>query len=179
MATSNLSPEQIEWFSGATAQYISAQRARYKPQAEALTAAQQLAMAGFFNHHILNTRLVALTNERVSNPDFYAELQGLGFQNLPDQSSMAAITFVDVVVSHVALDSRILFHELVHAEQYRQLGIPHFSRLYVTGFLNSGGYYGIPLEKHAYELDARYNTNPQHIFSVEQSVRERIGRNGY
>ena len=27
----------------------------------------------------------------------------------------------------------LLFHELVHVEQYRQLGIPRFSELYVGG----------------------------------------------
>jgi hypothetical protein len=30
-------------------------------------------------------------------------------------------------------------HELVHVEQYRQLGIPKFADLYVRGFLNAEG----------------------------------------
>jgi hypothetical protein len=54
-------------------------------------------------------------------------LRGLGFKNLPDQSTMAAITFCDVVVSHEAFSNGLLFHELVHVEQYRQLRIPRFS----------------------------------------------------
>ncbi len=33
-----------------------------------------------------------------------------------------------------------LFHELVHVEQYRQLGVPRFSELYVRGFLSGGRY---------------------------------------
>jgi hypothetical protein len=54
-------------------------------------------------------------------------LKGLGSKNLPDQASMAAITFSDVVVSHEQFSTGLLFHELVHVEQYRQLGIPRFS----------------------------------------------------
>jgi hypothetical protein len=37
-------------------------------------------------------------------------------------------------------DYGLLFHELVHVEQYRQLGIPRFAELYVRGFLSGGGY---------------------------------------
>jgi hypothetical protein len=59
------------------------------------------------------------------NPDFYPMLRSLGFNNLPDQSTMGAITFSDVVVSHEPFSNGLLFHELVHVEQYRQLGIPH------------------------------------------------------
>jgi hypothetical protein len=36
--------------------------------------------------------------------------------------------------------------EPVQVEQYRQLGIPRFSELYVRGFLNGGSYDAIPLE---------------------------------
>jgi hypothetical protein len=34
--------------------------------------------------------------------------------------TMAAITFVDRVVFHVAVENRILFHELVHVIQYQK-----------------------------------------------------------
>jgi hypothetical protein len=65
---------------------------------------------------------VVLENERVGNPEFYRMLYELGFRDLPDFQTMAAITFKDIIVSHELLDVRILFHELVHVEQYRQLG---------------------------------------------------------
>lgn len=73
-------------------------------------------------------------------------LRSVGFRNLPDQSGMGAVTFSDVVVSHEPFSSGLLFHELVHVEQYRQLDIPRFSELYVRGFLNGGSYEAIPLE---------------------------------
>jgi hypothetical protein len=86
----------------------------------------------------------------VQNPEFYPMLRNLGFKNLPDQSTMAAITFCDVVVSQEPFSDGLLFHELVHVEQYRQLGIQRFSDLYVRGFFSGGSYEAIPLEVNAY-----------------------------
>jgi len=79
-------------------------------------------MNGFFWPQTLEgTRLLVLRGGRVGNPDFYPMLRGLGFNNLPEQSTMAAITFCDVVISQEAFSNGLLFHELVHVEQYRQL----------------------------------------------------------
>lgn len=136
-------------------------------------------MDAFFSPDVLNVLLLTLRGERVQNPPFYPQLQAMGFRNLPDQSTMAAITFSDVVVSHVAVTNGLLFHELVHVEQYRQLGIVRFSELYVTGFLNGGGYEHIPLEVHAYRLGAQYEASPQLPFSVENAVRDFIQRGAY
>ena len=83
---------------------------------------------------------------------------------------MGAITFNDVVVSHEPFSNGLLFHELVHVEQYRQLVIPRFSELYVRGFLNGGSYEAIPLEVNAYTLGGRFEKNPAQQFSVEDEV---------
>ena len=128
-------------------------------------------MTGFFSPELLDdARLLVLSGERVINPDFYPMLKSLGFDNLPDQSAMGAITFSDTVVSHGPFTDGLLFHELVHVEQYRQLGVPNFSKLYVRGFLNGGGYEGIPLERNAYMLGARYEKGPDRQFSVANEV---------
>jgi hypothetical protein len=105
-------------------------------------------------------------------------LRSLDFNNLPDQSAMAAITFRDVLVSHEAFSNGLLFHELVHVEQYRQLGIPRFSELYVRGFLDGGSYEAIPLEVNAYALGGRFEQNPANRFSVEDEVRRWIAEGG-
>jgi hypothetical protein len=178
MASPQLQPEQIAWFSGAVAQYIAGQRAHYARRAVPLSAEQRMSMAGFFTPEVLDMRLVTLQNERVQNPDFYPALIAMGFRNLPDQSTMGAITLSDVVVSHVPFDNGLLFHELVHVEQYRQLGIERFSELYVKGFLTGGGYDGIPLEKQAYALGTQYENHPQRLFSVQDIVRDSIRRQG-
>jgi hypothetical protein len=115
----------------------------------------------------------------VANPEFYPMLRNLGFNNLPDQSSMAAITFSDKVVSHVHFTDGLLFHELVHVEQYRQLGIPLFAELHVLGFVNGGSYEAIPLEVNAYALGGRYESNPAQHFFVAQEVAAWIAENRF
>jgi len=130
MATPRLTPEQMAQVSGLVEQYIATQRERYASRA--VPSSLQLSPV------LDGTRLIVLQGKRVANPDFYPMLRSLGFNNLPDQSAMAAITFRDVVVSHEAFSNGLLIHELVHVEQYRQLGIPRFSELYVRGFLDGG-----------------------------------------
>jgi hypothetical protein len=171
METPRLTPDQIAQVSGLVSQYISTQQEKYAPRAIPLSAQQKAAMNGFFSPQLLEgTRLLVVKGERVGNPDFYPMLRNLGFNNLPDQSTMGAITFSDVVVSHEAFSDGLLFHELVHVEQYRQLGIPRFSELYVRGFLNGGSYEAIPLEVNAYTLGGRFESDPRRMFSVEDEV---------
>jgi len=171
MEAPRLTPDQIAQVSGLVSQYISNQRRKYAPRAIPLSAQQKATMDGFFSPGLLDgTRLLVLRGERVGNPDFYAMLRSLGFNSLPDQSTMGAITFSDVVVSHEAFSDGLLFHELVHVEQYRQLGIPRFSEFYVRGFLNGGSYEAIPLEVNAYSLEDRFRRDPRRMFSVEDEV---------
>jgi len=79
-----------------------------------------------------------------------------------------------LVASHVPFTDALLFHELVHVEQYRQLGIPRFAELYARGFLRGGGYDGIPLEVNAHTLGGRYESNPAQQFAVTDEVRRWI-----
>lgn len=171
MATPQLTPAQVAQVSALVAQYIAAQRDRYAPRAVALSAQQRIAVEGFFSHQLADsTRLLVLRGERVANPEFYPMLTAMGFNNLPDQSTMGAITFNDVVVSHEPFSSTLLFHELVHVEQYRQLGISRFAELYVRGFLSGGSYEAIPLEINAYTLEGRFQADQKKQFSVATEV---------
>ena len=175
MPMPNLTGEQIDQVALLVAQYITAQRAGYAPRAIPLSAREKNMMGGFFSPELLEeARLVTLVGERVENPEFYPMLRGLGFDNLPDQSAMGGITFSDIVVSHGPFTDGLLFHELVHVEQYRRLGIEDFSRLYVLGFLNGGGYEGIPLERNAYMLGERYEGSPDRRFSGTAEVAQWI-----
>jgi hypothetical protein len=172
MATPQLTPAQVSQVSALVAEYITTQRGKYISRAIPLSAQQRAGMADFFSTQLLGSaRLVVLQGERVANPGFYPMLKNLGFKSLPDQSTMGAITFSEVVVSHVPFTDGLLFHELVHVEQYRQLGIPRFSELYVRGFLTGGSYEAIPLEVNAYTLGGRFESNPRQVFSVEDEVR--------
>jgi hypothetical protein len=89
-----LNPEQIALVSGLVAQYIATQRERYAFRAIPLSVQPRAAMDGFFLPQLIDgTQLLVLQGERVANPDFYPMLRTLGFNNLPDQSTMVAITF--------------------------------------------------------------------------------------
>jgi len=171
VGTPQLTADQVAQVSGVVAEYISSQRQTFFPHSAAPSAEQRAAMEGFFSPHLLDTvRLLMLNVNRVQNPPFYPILARMGFANLPDFSQMAAITFRDVVVSHGRFTNGLLFHELVHVEQYRQLGVPRFAEFYVRGFLSGGGYNGIPLEVNAYTLGARFEADPHQRFSVSKEV---------
>jgi hypothetical protein len=171
MAGSRLTSDKVRHISGLVSEYISKQCKHYKTRAVPLSARQRAPLTRFFSAEVLDrSRVLVLRGERVPNPEFYPELRSLGFESLPDQSTMAAITFCDVVVSHEPFSNGLLFHELVHVEQYRQLGVPRFSELYVRGFLNGGCYEEIPLEVNAYTLEDHFRRDQLRGFSVEQEV---------
>ena len=168
---SGLSAEMVGRVSGEVAGYISEQRDRFFSRAEPMSGRAKTALQGFFRAEVLeSTRFLVLDGERIENPQFYGMLHGFGFTNLPDFRLMTAVTFQDVVVAQEAFSHGLRFHELVHVEQYRQLGVRRFAELYVRGFLNGGGYDGIPLEINAYELGAQCEANPARTFSVEEEV---------
>jgi hypothetical protein len=116
---------------------------------------------------------------RPSEPSFYPQLRTMGIQNAPAFSQMAGITFQDVVVHVEALTEELLFHELVHAVQYKHLGLQGFAERYVRGFFTGGSYEEIPLERQAYELEARFSAGPHTAFSVEADVERRIRSNQF
>ncbi len=89
------------------------------------------------------------------------------------------MTFKDVIISNERCSEGVLFHELVHAEQYRQLGVGRFAELYVRGFLSGGGYDGIPLEVNAYSLGARFEDGREADLSVEAEVSSWIKRRAF
>jgi hypothetical protein len=52
----------------------------------------------------------------------------------------------------------------------RRLRIRGFAESYAKGYLDRGGYRGIPLEEQAYILGANRASNPDEPFSVEREV---------
>lgn len=163
-----LSPQQTAWFTKEVAAYIHAQRNLYYPFAKPLAFGE--SWTGYFPQIDLERiRILEPGRERVANPPFYSELEKLGFTGLPNFSTMAAITYDDVVVFHDQLTQQLIFHELVHVTQYRLLGVEEFARLYILGYLQSG-YEGTPLEKCAYELDGRFIMGAR-PFDVESEVK--------
>src|SRR5271167_2283902 len=170
MPSLKMPEEFVRMAANKVADYISEQRAFFKGKAAPITADDKAALQPFFPADLIDEVLVV--RARVSDPPFYAQLRSLGINNMPAFSDLAGITFVDIVVHASTLTRALLFHELVHAVQYRHLGVAGFAELYVRGFLNGGSYEEIPLEKQAYELEARFAENDE-AFSVDEDVRRR------
>jgi hypothetical protein len=173
MDLKNLSPAMVSQLASMVESYISDSREKYAPQAVPLKDAQRSAMQPFFSAPIFDSaRLCVLRSTRVQNPSMYTMAKMMGIRNLPDFADMAAITFVDVVVSHEEFTDALLFHELVHVVQYAQLGAKEFATRYVNGFIRGGNYEEIPLEKQAYALESRFSQNATQAFSVDDEVRQ-------
>jgi hypothetical protein len=155
----------ISWM---TARYITYHRGRLIPRATPIPKDLLASMTEFFPASVLvQTRIV---QARMPEPILSPLARALGIKGLLKMSSIHAITLMDVVAYGEGLDHSTLFHELVHAVQYRVLGLQEFAKLYVRGFLTGGGYQGIPLERQAYQLGTRFERRPRMVFSVEEEV---------
>ena len=172
MPPSKLSPKQINQLADWVASYIIEQRSHFYVKAKPIEPDQVSLLRPFFPEDVLCEARVV--RGRASKPPFYSQLRSLGITNAPPFSEMAGITFQDVIVHVEPLQTPLLFHELVHAVQYKHLGLQGFAERYVRGFLAGGSYEEIPLEKQAYGLEERFAKNPTVPFSVEADVRERI-----
>jgi len=159
--------------------WIQAERLAHRSVARALTGTEAIALKLFFPAQVLATVRFA-TVPMIQNPPFYKTLEEAGIGIPLDFRGMTAITFVDtVLISQIAPVPAgdwlpLLFHELVHVLQYQELGLERFVRVYVMGWAAAGGrYLDIPLERDAYELDARFRSAPAQPFDVLGVVRER------
>lgn len=172
-----LPEQQIVQLAKWVAEYIAEQRAAFLDRAHPITLAHKKLLQPFFPDDVLEN--VRVVRGRASEPKFYMQLRMLGIRNAPAFSEMAGITFQDVVVHVEPLNDTLLFHELVHAVQYKHLGLHGFAERYVRGFLTGGSYEKIPLELQAYELEARFSANPSTAFSVEVDVQHRVRSNQF
>jgi hypothetical protein len=172
---SKVPPGLVSQITSAVEDYILASRKKYLATAAVLPPEQLAPLRAFFPADLLgNARFLVLRGKRIQDPPFYSMAKMMGFRNLPSFSDVAAVTFVDVIVSHEEFTPSLLFHELVHAVQYAQLGPKQFSILYVNGFIKGGSYEEIPLEKNAYELESRFSASTNGSFSVSEEVRNWI-----
>src|SRR5450432_3493567 len=173
MDLSKISPGLIGQVAGMVADYISGSCKKYSTNAVPLTQEQRAAMQPFFPSEILDqTKLLVLKDKRIDDPGFYTMARMMGFKDLPSFSDLAAVTFVDVIVSHEEFTDALLFHELVHVVQYAQLGVKEFAARFVSGFVQGGSFEEIPLERFALALEARFNQNANDPFSVDDEVRQ-------
>jgi hypothetical protein len=171
MTAQQFSENQIDSIARQLAQYIGIRRHNFYSAGDPLTAAQLAAMSRSFSGQLLDrVRLAVQPGFRFEDPALSRLFTQLRLSRRPDFSRITAITFQDVIVSCEPLKDSLLFHELVHAEQYLQLGVDRFAGLYVRGLLSSEGYKTIPLEVNAYQLEARFVSSPETGVAVAEEV---------
>ncbi len=177
MPVPKLARQQILQLTEWVGEYIADQRSHFLDTATSIPTDLSNVVLPFFPVDVL--RATRIVRGRAPDPEFYARLKALGIHNAPPFSDMAGITFQDVIVHVEPLTKTLLFHELVHAVQYKHLGLKGFAESYVRGFLTGGTYEAIPLEKQAYALEEQFAENPTRKFSVEQDVLQRIQNNQF
>ena len=162
--------------------WVESQRSGHRNQGTGLNAQDGKALAPFFPAAVMQAvRICRVTG--IENPPFYASLQQAGYPIPLDFRVMEAITFVDTILAQTTVPpSRwisLLFHECVHASQYRLLGMDLFVEQYVSGWAANGfDYASIPLEQDAYQLQARFASDPRLEFSVEAELQRRFESRG-
>jgi hypothetical protein len=149
--------------------YIGRQRARLEPVSNGLPPEERERLGPYFAPDLLDrVRVLQSENLGIADPPFSSAVRRAGLE-FPSMALTAAITFDDLIAAREPAAGSLLFHELVHVVQFRVLGVRQFSRLYVRGFLSQGSYEDIPLERCAYELEARFASR-EAPFPVEDEV---------
>lgn len=172
--------EFLEFLIAQATPWIQAERTIHRPAGRPFSEAELEALGPFVQGDVLSTvRITSVAT--ISNPPFHRQLEEAGIGVPLDFTRMSGITFIDtVLVSQRAPIPEddwlpLLFHELVHVLQYRELGLDRFVRNYVEGWAAGGfSYEAIPLERDAYELDAAFRTAGQRSFDASQLVRRRL-----
>ena len=173
------SEEELRYLIREGGRWVHDLRAQHRPGARPLTEEERVAFGSFFPAAVLEAARVKLLSS-FDNPPFYSIFEETGRPIPIDFSRMSAMSLHDTVI---AVESRVaesgprwlglLFHELVHNTQYLALGDERYYDSYVRGWAESGTYRGIPIERQAYELGARFGAGDS--FSVEQEVRRLLG----
>ncbi len=168
--------QQLDYLIENGTKWIVEQRQHHRPSAVELPASIKATLGPFFSPEALSAVRIKEVAQ-IENPGFYDDLRKAGREIPLDFSRMDGIAFVDTVLlsqSHPTSQQDFLamiFHECVHIVQYRLLGVDEFIRRYIQGWAMCGfDYYKIPLEKCAYELQARFEAAPNIPFSVESEV---------
>ena len=165
-----------------TPKWITEQEVSLRVIALPLTQDLHMRLAPFFGDALTDARISSVP---VSSPPWYSELlaRGVDQRDLLDYSNLVAITFnttVNLLPDAQEPTMGLLFHEFVHVLQYRLHGVEEFTRRYVDGWLAGKGfidrpdlrYVSIPLERQAYDLQARFAAAPNSAFSVADALKQ-------
>lgn len=165
-----------------TETWILEQQLKHLPDARPLTDVEISGLSYYYDPELLRTvRLKSVHN--MDSPPFYQGLKiQLKFLKIRldfDFKMVEAITFGNcIVIREGLLTNDTLFHELVHVEQYAQLGTQRFANAYIRGLVNGGfKYENIPLEQIAFALTERRTRGDS--FSVRDELQTWLASRKY
>jgi hypothetical protein len=180
MTQSVLSESETTELIGGTVQYVLQQRDYYWPSRRPLTSRERQVIGGFFEDSLTDlVAIVELDGELIARPPLAMREVLSAHYEVPSLHRMVSVTLRDLLVFQRKLTDRRLFHAMVHACQFAELGIEAYFDLYLRAFLRCGDYLKIPMEAHVHELEARFAESPQHFFNATQQVRMRIQQRQY
>ncbi len=155
--------------------YICRQRDRLRSQASILLERDRIPVERYFKPEVLDrVRILLAEPLPIPDPPFASVVRRFGF-DYPRPSLTQAITFENVIAFREGMNASLLFHELVHVVQYQVLGVREFARQYISGFLETRSYSEIPLERSAFDLQFRFESDARQ-FDVEFEVRRYLQR---
>jgi hypothetical protein len=138
--------------------YIGWHRDRLSPRGAPLSADERRPMTPYFDRADLNRVLILRADPLPLIGAGIASWLASAGARILEPSRIAAITLDHLIVTCVPLRPELLFHELVHALQYRLLGLDEFAFRYTESFLRCWRYDDIDLERQAFELGTRFQT---------------------
>lgn len=167
----------LPWLVHEGTRWVQSQRDAHRPGARPLDEREVDALERFFGPVIMDLASIKVV-PHIENPPFYPFLV---HNRIPviDFARCGGITFIDtILISEEGtlpgpVPLPLVFHELVHVAQYDLVGVEEFVRRYVQGWFAQGApqYAAIPIERQAYELQARYEAQPANGFSVDAYLR--------
>ncbi len=161
-------------------EYMRGQREYYLAIGKPLDKEHVAMMRPFFSPTLLaGAKVVQLEGQRIKEPSYCQEIRALQFRCFQDFAHMASMTFEDVLVFNEKITERLLLHALVRSVQIQVLGLDRYVELFFRVFLATGWRFSVPLEAHAFELEAKFVKNREIPFSVEEAVRTRASQNRY
>lgn len=144
-----------------THHWIALQRLKHLRNARPLTVTERAPLSAHFSEQCLAAARVARVDQ-IPTPSFVQQIveksEFLRKRVHFDFSSASGMTLGEcILIADSDPSVELLFHELVHVQQYRILGVRGFARAYVQGVVDSNFVYeNIPLEAIAFELTARF-----------------------
>ena len=157
----------IQYFIGIAAYpWVVIMRSRYRSVSYPLDTKQHEHLLGWFDQELLESVMIARPEKiRMAFESIGRRIFSSSFSGHPRGLCLGRVVLVDHAVQDVL---PIVFHELVHTLQWKELGSARFLGKYVHEVTRDGYFHNAGLEEMARTLTDRYNKGGE--FNVSDEV---------